>query len=89
MVSPRTLVALTQGISKPCLPKTGEDRAREVGKRQQGDRADAGGRLERRLGEGVGRGLGALRRRERTGGLQGTEGKRKAAALGKPPPISF
>lgn len=41
------------------------------------------------LEEGVGRGLGVLRRRERTGGLDGREGKRKPVALEKPPPTSF
>lgn len=70
MVSPRTLVALTQGISKPCLLKRREDRAGEVRKRQQGDRQqmlEAGCRGDwerwqvcRRYWEGVRRGLGVL-----------------------------
>lgn len=47
-------MAVIQDISKPYLPKRGEERAGEVGKRQKRAREQVlGGRLERRLGRVV------------------------------------
>ena len=93
MVSPRMLSDSHPVISKPCLPKRGEERAGKLEKRQQGAREQMlGGRLEGRLGmvegvqavlgEGNERG-GGLRRRERTGASRRERREEESSGTGR------
>lgn len=81
------------------MPKRGEEKAGKLEKRQQGAREQMlGGRLEGRLGmvegvqvvlgEGVERG-GVLEGGREQEPLEGRGEKKKAVALGEPPPPSF